>query len=151
MKEHEYKLESQDLRLGNWIKHAPHKHWVESIHNVPVQVDIDILQDVYFSDNVQGHPRYLPIELSPEILEKAGFKQNGFKDWIIDLPKTFSTSKRILSFSGDYLYLRIMDNKHRHEDEIVTLWNKDMMKVFYTHQLQNLYFSLCGSELSLNL
>ena len=84
-------------------------------------------------------------------LEKAGFEKDGFGAYNIWLPKTYSTTNRTLSFSGDYLYLRERVNENRFNDIISSIWNKDLMKQFYLHQLQNLYFSLTGIDLNIEL
>lgn len=92
-----------------------------------------------------------PIELTASILEKCGFVINGFKQHEMEI-KGQSCVKRTLEFAGDYLYLREISNpKNRFDDDIITLWNKDLMKTFYLHSLQNLVFALTGSPLKIEL
>lgn len=87
-----------------------------------------------------------PIPLTEEWLLKMGFKKEPMEySKNIDL---FGGGKK-LSFSGDYLYLVDSEKKNTIPTDVITVWNKDVMKQFYVHQLQNLYFSLTGEELTI--
>lgn len=92
-----------------------------------------------------------PVPLSPDLLEKCGFVKNGFGDYNMDI-SLFEKEYKILSFSNDYLYLiqGELDN-HRSKDDLCVLWNKDKMKCFYLHQLQNLVYALTQTELNVEL
>jgi len=94
-----------------------------------------------------------PIPVSPEILEKCGFLLNGFKEYELTLNnQAYSCVNKKLIFSGDYLYLEEWPKDTPAKDRsIVTIWNKDLMKKFYLHKLQNLVFDLSGEELQINL
>ena len=70
-----------------------------------------------------------PIVLSPDILEKCG---------IIDCE----------DFVGENTYIKIIGAEYFIICDHVKVSAKPIK---YLHQLQNLYFSLCGEELSINL
>ena len=98
--------------------------------------------------NMGGDYGLYAIELSPEILEKCGFEKEQMA-YSINIDK-FGGGKK-LSFSGDYLYIIDSEKRETIPTDIITIWNKDLMKEFYLHQLQNLIFSLTGEELIVNL
>lgn len=86
------------------------------------------------------------IPLTEEWLLKFGFEKEPMAySRNIDL---FGGGKK-LSFSGDYLYLVDSEKKNTTPTDIITIWNKDVIKQFYVHQLQNLYFALTGEELTI--
>lgn len=99
--------------------------------------------------NIESKPSdFEPIPLTSEWLERFGFVQDAFDAWNLELTTRFA-SKTLLIFASDYLYMRQFNTDKRHEDDICTIWNKDIMKHFYVHDLQNLYFALTGQELEL--
>jgi hypothetical protein len=79
-------------------------------------------------------PSYEPIPLSPEILEKCGFyKFNNAWKLVSDKNKGYTTwIFTIWDNDGEYSY-----NSAEFNPVLTSL-----------HQLQNLYFSLCGEELT---
>jgi cadmium resistance protein CadD (predicted permease) len=89
-----------------------------------------------------------PIILTPEILEKCGFVKDRFGEYSLDI-NPFDLGVKVLFFSQDYLYIKegMSDNKF----ELVTIWNKDLSGDQYLHQLQNLFYSLCQKELTIQL
>lgn len=88
-----------------------------------------------------------PIPLTEEWLLRFGFEKEVMSfSKNIDL---FGGGKK-LSFSGDYLYIIDSDKQNTIPTDIITLWNKDVKKQFYVHQLQNLYFAITGEELTIN-
>lgn len=89
--------------------------------------------------------------ITPEILQLCGFEKDGFGCWNISIAN-FEGELKQLSFHGDYLFLRHGTiAQHRHKDDIVTVWNKDTMKVFPLEQLQALYFGITGRHLTPSL
>lgn len=74
-----------------------------------------------------------PIPLTEEILFKCGFEKTIVNTMI----------KAWLNFS---FYLTIRD-----DGELFYEWNGGNIQVKYLHQLQNLYFSLVGKELEVEL
>lgn len=82
-----------------------------------------------------------PIPLTEEWHNKFGVEINGFKEFIYEI----SERQRII-FTNDYIFLldiERMDGKRSFEDNICTLWNKDIeRRDIYVHEFQNLYFAL---------
>lgn len=113
----------QELRIGNWVK------WVaDEYADMPMQMDADNLKAF-----AKGRVFFQPIPLTPEILEKCGFEKmmrendyifNGFRITHVHL-------------TGNFCYGLGNGN------------NPPAMK--YLHQLQNLYYSLTGEELNVQL
>ena len=100
----------------------------------------------YFPTGVKEENMH-PIPITPDILERCGFVKDGFGAYNLSI-SPWESHFKILSFAGDYLYLREGDEiEHRGKDNLVTLWNKDLMKEFYLHELQTLYFALMRKEL----
>jgi len=128
-----------ELRSGNYVQTSSGK--------IPFKVGFGYLSDLesYPNNDIVGVP------LTPEILEKAGFKKDGFHSYVKKVENNLQTTDGFLVFSGDYLFLRHYNNENRSDDSIVTIWNKDLMNFFYVHQLQNLYSALTGEELMIEL
>lgn len=145
MKGHEY---YSQFRYGNWIFCGDEYHRFK-----------------YFDGNkvYTTHGWHLPYEeveepipLTPEILEKAGFvyqKLGGMSWYELNISESFITKGwKKLVFAGDYLYLQEWNGREPLDQrDIITLWNRDVMKQFYLHQLQNLYFALTQTDLPINL
>lgn len=72
-----------------------------------------------------------PIPLTPELLERAGFKKDRF-GWVHIEHDRFS------------LY-------QKRDNPILAAWREHICgrPIQYLHQLQNLFFALCGQELEL--
>jgi len=83
--------------------------------------------------SILGLPEFAaePIPLTSEILQKAGFK---------DLGNYFEGSKDFKFKDG------VLFNRH-----FLAFNEFNESKISFVHQLQNLYFSLTGEELVLNL
>lgn len=120
----------RELRIGNLLMFNGH---------TPAKVDIIELQ----SDG-KGMVNYLDasdddmfdaIPLTPELLEKCGFRKYRYS-WSTSKQNTFNFEE--WSNDGLGLYLHINDHKTGQH-------------IKYLHQLQNLYFSLTGQELEINL
>jgi hypothetical protein len=115
-------MESNELRIGNWAEHD----------GQPVKVKVLHLLTAY------RDPEYFaPIPLTPEILEKAGFKKFN-NAWVLsdyNPLNHFGWDFTIWDEKGDYRY-----NSAEFIPELKSL-----------HSLQNLYFALTGTELNINL
>lgn len=77
-----------------------------------------------------------PIPLTPEILEKCGFK-------------------KIIADGGAVGYYEYYDNG-KYETSVLSKWGITLMgidsiHIKYLHQLQNLFYALCGKELEIKL
>lgn len=114
-------MKADELRIGNWYLGASRGN--------PLQATARFIQQLD-----EGLLNCSPIPLTPEILEKCGFiKFNGFY-WV---SITNLKSELHIQFYG--------------KDYVSTLRGQfcDLIldKIDYLHQLQNLYFALCGEEL----
>lgn len=131
-------INPQHLRPGNWIHCKGSSHY----GIVTGEILAEMERDEKFREKFEY------IELSGELLEAAGFIKNGFHQYELSLPKTYSCADRIIYFAGDYLYLE-EPSQRRVNSDLIALWNKDMMGKFYVHQLQNIFLDLTGTELPL--
>jgi hypothetical protein len=113
-------LQNNELRIGNYIK----------FHNTITKVEgFSIWDNVIQSDNFSERQLkdFDPIPLTEEWLLKFGFKKGVFG--------FFEPKKRLLIEQGGSPI--VYDNK---------LLNT---KIKHVHQLQNLYFALTGTELTI--
>lgn len=142
-------MDAAELRKGNkfYIKHnAPNDFEVATIVEIGSEVSI-----VSFENRLSDHilnEYLLPIPLTAKWHNKFGVKKNGFGSFEYDT-SPFNDKARVFIFTGDYLMLRDMSGDNRMEDDLITLWNKDLMKEFYVHEWQNLYRDLTRKELQL--
>ena len=116
-------IDHKEVRIGNTLKSSDSIKLINVFH-----IDED---DDRGWINYIGANNYEPVELTPDILEAAGFT-NGIK--------TIETS-----FLETEFYVDLMDgdagfNKHG-------LW----FPCKHLHQLQNLYYCLTGEELQIEL
>lgn len=131
-------IKANELRLDNWVFELGvdyiHEHPVPDHEDkTPVMVDLIVMNNIINHDGTTRMPCYDPIPITPEILEKAGFvRESGA--YIIQLDD-----------SGNHLSFVKNDNG------FVCLSHMLNNVLKYLHQLQNLYFALCGSELNINL
>lgn len=107
-------ISAQELRIGNKIFRRGYI----------VTVDPQTIYDIaYFPDTIGKE--YSPIQLSPDILERAGFKINNAGNY---------DNRMELAFKDGSYHFR-------------QGWTDVELKSF--HQLQNLFFCLCGKELEI--
>lgn len=117
----------QDLRIGNWLIDGNGSYY---------QVEIP---DLALLSQRPDTKECNPIELSAEILEKAGFDR---------LPGSTFVYR---TFVKDF---EISVSTELHYAYIDTQWGQASIKhpiVKYLHQLQNLFWCLCGEELPVEL
>lgn len=119
-------MNAQELRIGNWVQ----------IEGVPKKVIAVYSAHIRYSGIGKGiHPiaHVAPIPLTPEILEMAGFERN-------ESPMdTWS--------GGDHMI-------HEHDNGEFTFMPFCAycpIRIEYVHQLQNVIFSLTGTELNIQL
>lgn len=133
-------IQANELRIGNWI--------LTETGN-PKQVH-SIIGDRFNIDSLDGKDYGFPltemngIPLTPEILEKAGGcyqdKGNGFKIFRFD-----KDDEEILSIQATHNGFDAVKNTDEY------YWTGLCGSINYLHQLQNLYFTLTGTELEINL
>lgn len=138
-------MKPEELRIGNFILDDIDRE------SKVTMVGMNTLEAFPVSDDgTKWTTVFKPegIPLTEDWLKRFGFEQGALGSWTKSI--TIFGNLRELSFGGDYLYLR--EGKEVYgsgEDDLCVLWNKDVMKQFYVHQLQNLYFALTGEELKL--
>lgn len=139
-------IKASDLRIGNWISgqnDPPMK--VVSLGRGSVELRFDGVDEDY-GDWAYDDDDLRPIPLTPEILEACGFET--FKDYDKVFIKKYSNQGQLVIHNGgspvgkangltaaDYYYFF---------DNLVHI-------IKYFHQLQNLFYLLCGEELTLSL
>ena len=133
-------LQPQELRIGNWVMsvYMPYGHEQGSNYEKVTANTIHSLgNELYTSFKHYGIP------LTPDILEKCGFEwETSEKKHLChngDGDISFSFTAEQIKEGMIYCYC---DNYFKAAWEV---------KVKYLHQLQNLYFALCGKELEITL
>lgn len=138
-------MKAEELMIGNWVN-ILYEDSVEAI-----QASGDLIHRLHSHECDPDNDRYSrggltdccgPIPLTPEILEKAGFKQriiDGMDVWEIDMA---SDPVSVLQWHDD----GSLAIEHP-EGGLVTL----QANCNYVHQLQNLYFALTGQQLNIQL
>ncbi len=137
-------VKAEELRIGNMVQIGKAETMfitVETIGkegiNRKEEYDEDMISegaehspyvDEYKYEDLQ------PVELTPAILEKAGFEYSQRRG-------TFTNNKMQLVQDGNNVFLPL---KH-------TLQEIKSIDFQYVHTLQNLYHSLTGQELTINL
>jgi len=134
-------IQANELRIGNWLHYKideivqPTKFRIMDDKFIQVDsIDYDHLLESELPDsyciNHSYRKYYSPIPLTPEILEKCGFGKEGdtYKIVTKNLDYCFK-----ISFTGNGYFSQNAMAKH---------------PILYIHQLQNLYFSLTGEELT---
>lgn len=133
-------MKASELRLGNWVLYKDKNETPEFVNT---KIGVSDFVIMYEKEKGEGWSEidYAPIPLSPEILEMAGFSRlnNG---WCIGEQKSYTDV--IFSLFDDNMCQGELDLKLNGSD-------LPMPKVEHLHQLQNLYFSLTGQELTINL
>lgn len=131
-------MEAKELRLGNYIMDSPING------NKPLEVHAIYSNLVIHEDTHIYNDEIRPIPLTKEWLLKFGFTnyENESWFWSFDFNSKQETFKVFqLTANG----------------EPFGLWGglvgcpQLMKKIEFVHQLQNLYFCLCGKELDLTL
>lgn len=126
-------INANDLRIGNWVKLLQ--------TDIFIQIGLSNFYEMYDheqNDDYTYCEHLIPIPLSPEILEKCGFKKKENISYSSGMPTPF-------------MVFRIDDFTFNTHQEL--WWYNGVLKnqPKYIHQLQNLYFSLTGQELKVTL
>lgn len=129
-------LDYRELRIGNWMQGCNKKYF---------QVDRYSFIDLHdFADLKQGCPS--PIPLTPKILGKAGFKRN-----ITHTP--IHKIKMIDYRQGNFvLYIIPTGCEVEFAPSFAVIDERShLCTIHHLHQLQNLYYALTNTELSITL
>ena len=132
-------MQATELRIGNWIKYGRHLVQVTELKKRNEVSTFPILNG--YLDEYEG------IELTPEILEKCGFKKH------LEIKNLFF--KNEFRFDVNSMSLKILrpcdkageSQQHACGHVILT----DNIKCKSLHHLQNLTHSLTSEELTINI
>ena len=131
-------MDANELRVDNWITdvYAPEGKMfqVKEIHKIRCIYGNALLVSKY--ENLK------PIVLSPEILEKCGFELNRNNELSIEINDIASHLELMRGVDG--FYYPSFTQTPQGDEERTVYFNR----INSLHQLQNLYFSLCGEELT---
>jgi len=140
-------MKARELRIGNWVMYDRPCRIHALTANPPI-ITIEFGLCVVYppfknTEDYSEHYSFTsiediePIPITPEILEKAGFRKEHL-----------GQGKMHLCISEDY-FLTFYDN------EVYLECNDSFISLHFgcksLHQLQNLYFALTGEELEINL
>ena len=143
-------MKANELRIGNRVN-MPFLGCLElEVIGLAVKDDFQLyIQSKSFENTFFEKPeKYRPIPLTEEWHNKFGVFKNGFESFEYVLPRKNNISLKVI-FTGDYVMLK--QGKGTPQDDIVSIWNKDITKRdMFVHEWQNLYFALTGEELTLN-
>ena len=130
-------ITAQELRIGNWVYDGEKKRncAIEEIRGESVLLD----PSPYAGTKLSW---LMPIPLTPDVLKKCGFDK--YNDGLaMDAWASGQNARFDLWFTSGRLYI-----KSRYEAEHSNLDAHYLPHIRYLHQLQNLYFSLTGTELN---
>lgn len=131
-------IQPNELRIGNWVN-PKFPMIVASVGKDFIYADFEGNLGDLWEFNTKDNPA-IPIPLTPEILEKAGFVQDIQKE-LLRLHDSYG-SRVEWFYKKNYGLFFVLDSEY--ETEVIK-------PVQYLHQLQNLYFALTGIELSITL
>jgi hypothetical protein len=126
-------INARELRLGNWVEDEDESHLRFQVTHI--EQGIGFVSDMIFINGRAEHG-IIPIPLTHEILEKAGFEM-------------YQETKYV------HRYTHLANSKIGYEYEKgepgrATYFNH-YINCKYLHQLQNLYYCLTGKELEITL
>jgi len=140
----------QELRIGNYVNTTQGIGVVTSLDRDTKEAFRIGVVVKPFKRYTLRNPECTPIELTPEILEKAGFEKgydNGNPYWLTDI------AKRMVFFiyeKGGRSGISIGAPEWR-DYPCNESCEESIVDIKYVHQLQNLIFSLTGEELTINI
>lgn len=132
-------IKAEEVRIGNYVYIH---NWHSIVNGIFHQSDNGVNKIIIQGDDFLDYDiKFIkPIPISPEILEKCGFEKRGEEEndvWYI-LPLGYFFGHRV-AITGNFLNGKWIP----HGD------NKPPLE--YLHQLQNLYYCLTGTELTITL
>lgn len=118
-------MDAKELRIGNYFR----VNWSKEIR----KADVLDIKDIAENKIIGG---VSPIPLTPEILEACGF----------DLVGNIAVVQSIVNGDGTLCRLELVM-----AGNVAIINNALHVSCSHLHQLQNLYYSLTGEELQVNL
>jgi hypothetical protein len=129
-------MTASELRIGNLVNYG----------NAVKQLDAEL-----FLQLLKYTTPFEPIPLTEKWHNKFGVQKNGFLSFEYVLQRKNNIDITVV-FQGDYVFLRQSSSSKKSiiDDDVVSIWNKDLTKRdIYVHEWQNLYFALVSEELTL--
>ena len=118
-------MKPQEIRIGNWVMGNKPYHW-----------GLDDFADWYYDHNSHTYGDSVkPIPLTEEWLLKFGLEENDY---------TYIKGVHQKVFSG---LMKFEFNETLKNWEFSVGYITDITRILYVHELQNLYWCLCGEEL----
>lgn len=128
-------IQSKDFRVGNWLQDTQFKK--------PFYVSA---LDIYEISKRENYDGLEPLPLTPEILKKCGFAD--YNSLPSEYPGEYDLRLYYIYEKSHYAYLSFKNNS-------LILIDGDGLGICiekkYLHQLQNLYYALCGEELNVQI
>lgn len=130
-------LKANEVRIGNWV-------------NGPVSGYKEVTaKDIFLWESV----KWEPIPLSPEVLEACGFvpfRTNN--EMTLELANDLeSNALNLTCYDKTATEIRVWVEASQRDDNYNPQFTSLLTPLLHLHQLQNLYYSLTGSELQVNL
>ena len=132
-------MKATELRIGNLIEYKIQDELDERKERWELnQVDAFDLQDLTWLESNQEDSDFRPIKITEEWILKFGFEDITGVDYILHIDVDF----KLILIPADAFYPQIDK-----ADDVG--WSSiSLNKIEYIHQLQNLYFTLTGEELT---
>jgi len=144
--------ESNELRIGNLlstISDEPETVKVEGIKSYDLESDVDMVR-TSLSEKWHDINDFAPIPLTEEILLKCGFEFNeNRKSWSVEFETLWEnniTTNKVFYIKYDVDYGFWWCGLEDHSLDSIALCRID-----YIHALQNIFHSITGQELNINL
>ena len=132
-------MNANELRVGNWVEANSPMMQVKEITEHTVGLYMPGSEADPFLYDIE---EIRPIKLSPEILEKCGFELNRNNELSIEI-NDIASHLELMSGTGGFYYPSFTQTPQGDEERTVYF-----NRINSLHQIQNLYFSLCGEELN---
>lgn len=115
-------IAANELRIGNWVQ-------IGNDHQIVYQIIFNRGSGHSINHKDYNEDFFNPVPLTPEILKKCELQE-------------------CQNFANDWTYIKEDEGEHYLVCDFVKVSSRPIK---YLHQLQNLYFSLTGRELEINL
>lgn len=135
-------ITANELRIGNWLNERNRKYVGKSVY--PFQVEVQHLKMLEgkstWKERIEGIP------LTTDIVLKCGFEDSNK-----DNPEYL----RCYTY-GDIEFFPPQGDEYKDREGITiscsdSYYDRNLPHIKHLHQLQNLYFALCGVELKVEL
>lgn len=126
-------IKAQELRLGNIVLRDGEYHVIDAYDILSASV---------------GDIEFEGVVLTGDVLARCGFEDDSYANFIITMP-----DNPLSNFKSNARWIRISFKEYAclNLQETIDITDYDISAPCkYLHQLQNLFFSICGEELVIN-